>query len=144
MGKTGLSELNTAWNVSAFAVFLVHIFPHLDWIFSANAGIYGPQKLRIRTLFAECKIPKPVHSISAIQNGRFIFASGNHYRREIICTSWIWKVVIFQFHCNIHHPRILTKLLKMPMSVLRRINIWIVIYLWYVYNGSSDRRNSDA
>ena len=105
MGKTGLRELNTAWNVSVFAVFLVHIFPHLDWIFSANAGTYGPQKLQIRTLFAECKIPKTVHYLFIyfiIQNGRFIFVSGNHYRREIICASWIWKVVIFQFHCNIH------------------------------------------
>ena len=42
---------NTAWKVSVFEVFLVRIFPHLDWIrsdtphlsvFSPNAGKYGP------------------------------------------------------------------------------------------------------
>ena len=60
---------NTAWKVSVFGVllvriflgvFLVRIFPHSDWIrrdtpyvsiFIANAGKYGPEKLRIRTLF---------------------------------------------------------------------------------------------
>ena len=43
-------------------MFLVHIFPHLDWIwrdtlyffvFGPNAGKYGPEKLRIWTLFAQ-------------------------------------------------------------------------------------------
>ena len=50
----------TAWKVSVFEVILVLIFPHLDWIrrdtpclsiFSSNAGKYGPEKLRIRTVF---------------------------------------------------------------------------------------------
>ena len=49
--------------VSVFKAFLVRIFPHLDWIrrdtlylsaFSPNAGKYGPQKLRIQTLFTHC------------------------------------------------------------------------------------------
>ena len=46
--------------MSVFGVFLVLIFPHPDWIrrdtpylsvFNLNAGKYGPEKLRIRTLF---------------------------------------------------------------------------------------------
>ena len=46
--------------MSIFRVFLVHIFPHSDWIrrdtpylsvSSPNIGKYGPEKLRIRTLF---------------------------------------------------------------------------------------------
>ena len=51
--------LPNAWKVSVFRVFLVHIFPHLDWIrryipylslFSPNAQKYGPEKSRIQTL----------------------------------------------------------------------------------------------
>ena len=54
--------LRTVSNVSVFGVFLVHIFPHLGWIrrfdleipvFSPNAGEYGPENLRIRTLFIQ-------------------------------------------------------------------------------------------
>ena len=50
----------TAWKVSVFEVFLVCIFPHLNWIrrdnaylsvFSPKCGKYGPVKLRIQTLF---------------------------------------------------------------------------------------------
>ena len=49
--------------MSAFGVFLVRIFTHSDWIrrdteylsvFSPNAGKYGPEKLRIGTLFTQC------------------------------------------------------------------------------------------
>ena len=49
--------------MSVFGVFVVHIFPHSDWIwrgtsylsvFSTNAGQYGPGKLRIRTIFTQC------------------------------------------------------------------------------------------
>ena len=45
--------------------FLVRIFPNSDWIrrdtsylslFSTNAGKYGPEKLRIWTLFTQCLI----------------------------------------------------------------------------------------
>ena len=44
--------------------FLVRIFPHLNWIrrdteylslFSPNVGKYGPEKLRIWTLFTQCR-----------------------------------------------------------------------------------------
>ena len=60
-----LRNCNTAWKVSVFGGFLVRIFPHWDWIrrnteylpvFRPNAGKHGPEKLRIRTLFTQCKI----------------------------------------------------------------------------------------
>ena len=46
--------IHTAWKLSVFKVFLVRIFPHLDWIrrntsyfsiFSADGGKYRPEKL---------------------------------------------------------------------------------------------------
>ena len=36
---------HTVWKKSVFRIFLVRIFPHLDW--------YGSEKLRIRTLFTQ-------------------------------------------------------------------------------------------
>ena len=56
-------EVHTAWKVLIFRVFLVRIFPHLDWIqkdtpnlsvFSQNAEKYAPEKLWIWTLFRHC------------------------------------------------------------------------------------------
>ena len=58
-----VKNINTAWKRSVFVVFLVRIFPHLDWIwedtlylsvFSQNARKYGPEKLQIRTFFTQC------------------------------------------------------------------------------------------
>ena len=46
----------------AFEIFLVSIFPYLDWIrrdtpdlsvYSPNVGKYGPEKLRLRTFFTQ-------------------------------------------------------------------------------------------
>ena len=53
----------TAWKVSIFGVILARIFLHSDWIrrdtsylsiFSPKARKYGPEYLRIRTLFTQC------------------------------------------------------------------------------------------
>ena len=52
-------------------IFLIRIFPHSAWIrrdtayhsvFSPNAGEYGPEKLRIWTLFTQCLILRLVIS----------------------------------------------------------------------------------
>ena len=53
---------NTRSKMSKCGVFLVHIFPYLDWIrseyvLSPNAGKYGPEKVRIWTIFTQCKVP---------------------------------------------------------------------------------------
>ena len=59
-GRDFCFETFTALKVSVFGVFLVHIFSHLDRkrrvtkylsVCSSNAGKYGPEKLRICTLF---------------------------------------------------------------------------------------------
>ena len=46
----------TAWKVSVFGIFLVHIFPHSDWIRrdTQNAVKYWSEKLRIRIFFTKC------------------------------------------------------------------------------------------
>ena len=63
--KNRIKVLNTVWKVSICGVFLIRIFPQSDWIrrhtdyfsvFSANAGKYRTEKLRIRTLFTQCKV----------------------------------------------------------------------------------------
>ena len=54
--------------MSVFGVFLVFIFSHSDLIFRPNAGKYGPEKLRIPTLFAQCytKVSGDKHRPEAI------------------------------------------------------------------------------
>ena len=56
--------IDTAWKMPVYEVFLVCIFPHLDWIwkftkyisvFSLNVGKQGPGNLRIWTIFAQCE-----------------------------------------------------------------------------------------
>ena len=50
------TNTDTAWKTSEVGVFLVNVFPHLDWIrrdtefISPSAGKYGPEKLQIQTL----------------------------------------------------------------------------------------------
>ena len=59
---TPKNKTHTAWKLSIFGVFLVHIFPYSDWIaryipylsvFSPNAPKCGQEKLRIRALFTQ-------------------------------------------------------------------------------------------
>ena len=50
-------ESYTTQKISVFGVILVRIFPHSDWtlylsVFSPKARKYGPEKLRIQTLYA--------------------------------------------------------------------------------------------
>ena len=60
--KISYLKVTTALKVSLFGIFLVHIFPHSEWIrrdtsylhaFSLNAGKYRPEKLRKRTPFTQ-------------------------------------------------------------------------------------------
>ena len=50
-------RLHESHNVCVFGVFLLHIFPHSDWvkfpIFSPNAGKYGWEKFQIGTLLKQ-------------------------------------------------------------------------------------------
>ena len=58
-------QVNRLTKCASHVLFLV--FPHLYWIrrdmkylsiFSLNAGKYGPEILRIRTLFIQCYLPR--------------------------------------------------------------------------------------
>ena len=72
---------STASKMCVFGVFLVRIFPHLDWIqgdtaylfvFSPNSRKYGLEKLQIRTLVAQCSaVPKTETSRKCDGKGRF-------------------------------------------------------------------------
>ena len=90
----------TGWKVSVFGVFLVHIFPHSDWIrriFSPNAGKYGPEKLRIRTLFTQC----------IVWTWNRHWASHGHLLKAKICnTCKLNKTNTKKKHCGaIYLPR---------------------------------------
>ena len=114
----------------------------------------------------ELKISKPVHYISAFQNGRFILppritaGEGDYMYKLDMKDAYFsvplqqssrnyvrlsWSGNLYEFFCSCFGlgpaTRIFTKLLKIPISVLRRINIWV--FGGTFYNGlSSDRRNS--
>ena len=82
--------INSAWKVSVLRVFLVSIFPHLDWIrsdtlysvgmrensdqisylsaFSPIARKYGPEKLRIQTLFTQCNVVEKFSGVKSNSN----------------------------------------------------------------------------
>ena len=70
----------TAWKVSVFGVFLVRIFPHLDWIqkdppylsvFSLNAVKYELEKLQIQTLFTLCYLGWIISNLSTSRSVSF-------------------------------------------------------------------------
>ena len=77
-----LHDLYTAWKVFVFGVFLVRIFLHSDWIrrytsyfsvFSLNAGKYGQEKLRIRTIFTQWSSTY-LHYVSPLNLASFLLA----------------------------------------------------------------------
>ena len=107
--KRSIDNLKTSFNVSSaenlklkvvsvFGVFLVRIFPHLDWIqrntpsfsvFSPNAGKYGPEKHQIGTLLRNIlhtvEIPIPVRSYMC---GVFCLREKSRFRRKAHL-SWL-------------------------------------------------------
>ena len=61
--KSSNQAIVITWKGFVFGDFLVHIFPHSDWLmrdteylsaFSPKAGKYAKERLRIRTLFTQC------------------------------------------------------------------------------------------
>ena len=106
-------ETDTAWKVSVFGDFLVLIFPHSDWIrsispysvnteyisvFSPNAGKYGPEKLRIRTLFTQfqiwankrLKMNHHLNTLCKIPKFHLISLCGNFVERHGFCIVSGW------------------------------------------------------
>ena len=82
---------NTVWKVSVFRVFLVRISAHSDWIrrgtpylcsiFSPNVGEYGPEKLRIRTIFPQCNVLILYHLKTPKQIVFLVFSGGIKWKQ---------------------------------------------------------------
>ena len=81
-------SLFKAWKVFVFGVFLVRIFPHLDWIgrdtqylsvFSRNAGKYRLEKLRLRTPFIQCLLMKLTYLLSLSRYQVIFIFTRRHY-----------------------------------------------------------------
>ena len=122
----------------------------------------GWEKRLGKSTCSELKILKPVHSISAFQNVRLFRLRELLQEGDYMCkldmknplhqssrnyVRFSWSGNLYEFLCLCFSlgpaPRIFTKLLKIPVSVLRRINIWIVmIFGRYAYNGSNNGSNS--
>ena len=76
--QSKMFNMDTAWKVSVFGVFLVCIFPQSDWIrrdtpqlsvFSPNAGKKEPENLQIRIIFTLWDFRKKSPEISSIKHG---------------------------------------------------------------------------
>ena len=76
--QSKMFNMDTAWKVSVFGVFLVRIFPQSDWIlrdtpqlsvFSPNAGKKEPENLQIRIIFTLWDFRKKSSEISSIKHG---------------------------------------------------------------------------
>ena len=87
----------TTWKMSVFGVFLVRIFPHLDWIrrgtpylsvFSPNTGKYTPDKLRIRTFFTQW-IPQTLERLTCYGPNKF-----SHFPKYIWLQTGISSVLL--------------------------------------------------
>ena len=59
---------NTVWKVSKYGVFSGPFFP----VFSTNKGKYGPEKLRIWTLFTHCKGRKFLNIFSNLKKDYYV------------------------------------------------------------------------
>ena len=118
-------RLNTAWEVSVFGVFLVRLFPHLDWIrrvaehlsvFSPNTGRYGPEKPRIQTFFTQCKIYIRLRSDLNPKSKRFKNACSCFY-----LVTFLWFLIFFWW------------LLKWFLSCIRDLKLFINSALVFEY-----------
>ena len=81
-----------------FGVFLVHIFPHLNWIrrntsylsvLNPNVGKYGPEKLRIRTLFTQWRSFRNTDKFLGIENEPSKICARQPIKKwsDIVCLS---------------------------------------------------------
>ena len=89
---------NTAWKVSIFGVFLVRSSPHSDWIrrgspylsvFVPIVGKYGPEKLRIRTLFTQWRSFRNTDKFLGIENEPSKICARQPIKKwsDIVCLS---------------------------------------------------------
>ena len=107
--------------MSVFGVILVCIFPHWHWIrrdtpylsvFRPNSGKYGPEQLRIWTLFTQCKslahfwpifsfqmLPVGIEREQLLEKGSFISLIRDH--RYAVTLHEIWKRI--QISVKLYH-----------------------------------------
>ena len=97
-------QVCTVWKTSVFGVFQFRIFPNSDWIqrdtsylsvFNRNAGKYGPEKLRIRTLFTQW-CPRHINSMHFKYYGYYgkrglgLYLIGNKKRGKVTKLRTYW------------------------------------------------------
>ena len=120
-GTTDFKALSIAWNVSVFAVILVRIFPQSDWIrrdtlylsiFSPNAGKYGPESLRLGTLFTQWLILNNFQQVEDSENFNVF--------------NFLWSFVIF-FESTL----ITCQLLRFYNDDNKKMIILIKFYCYY-------------
>ena len=89
---------STGWKVFVFGVFLVRILPGLDWIrrnapylsvFSPNGRKFGPEKLRIRTLFTQWRDSRK-YDISYWRPGNIKSSKEKMFNTVVILQILLW------------------------------------------------------
>ena len=95
----------TAWKVSIFHIFLVSIFPHLDWIrrdtpylsiFSPDARKYGPEKLQTRTFSLQSVLPENVWKPEVLRWTKIEF--GAERVNQFMADEW--PSGVYSEHCQ--------------------------------------------
>ena len=118
-----------------------------------GAVVETPNHLEREPTSNKLETPKSVHTLPALEDGRFALSlkhskEGRLYVKtgfegHILCSSiksciqkscaFLWSGKLYKFLCLCFGlgpaPRIFTKLLKISVSVLRRLNILSIIYL---------------
>ena len=119
--------LITAWHVSVFAVFLVRIFPHSDWIrrdtsylsvFSPNAGKYGPEITPYLDTF---------HTVQyCVKRFRIRSYSGPHSSQIFPHLDWIRRdteyLSVFSPNAGKYGPE--------KLRILTRFTYWMGVWSW--------------
>ena len=118
----------TAWKVSVFSVFLVHVFPHLDLIrtdtaylsvFSPNAKKHGPEQLQIRTLLTQCKVYQRFWFL----NYSLKVVDGRSPSTELHHISQFVPNVRSTFHGTENFPYIRQQILDIVPEELKKLSI---------------------
>ena len=135
--------------MSVFGVILVHIFPHLDWIrtdtenlsvFSQNAWKHGLEKLRIRTLFTQCKFCKDTDyctiscSIQNLFTAQKLKVSNKHFFSkcdQIRSFLWVWSHLLKK---SLMDNFIFCSVIQNLLGMSFRFPIFDELYIYYPYH----------
>ena len=121
--------ISTAWKMYVFGVFLVCFFHHSDWIrrhtpylsvFSPNTWIYGPENLRIRTLFTQC---------SCQQRAKSPMLSHVTFGKWNSSTSW-WLGLDVKKTCSYKYHQITTTEASNVFAVFKKLVQKVALCSW--------------